>query len=154
MTRHRKSSTPSEPRLAAGPPEGARGHLRFGFWALLVFLVLGAGLEALHGFKVQFYLAVDNEARRLLWTLAHAHGTLLSLINIVFGLSLGTLALGAAGRTVASRCLYGASVLIPAGFFFGGVFIHEGDPGLGIVLVPVGFLLLVVAVFLAARAVK
>lgn len=39
-----------------------------------------------------------------------------------------------------------ASVLLPGGFFLGGIFIHGGDPGLGIFLVPLGagFLFLVV----------
>jgi hypothetical protein len=46
-----------------------------------------------------------------------------------------------------------ASLLIPGGFFLGGVVIYAGDPGLGIVLVPVGALLLFTAVFLTARGV-
>jgi len=61
-----------------------RRHLSFGGWSLLVFLVLGIGLEALHGFKVPWYLNDAYSARRLLWTLAHAHGVLLALINVVF----------------------------------------------------------------------
>jgi len=46
--------------------------------------------------------------------------------------------------------LRGATCLMPAGFFLGGLFIYSGDPGLGILLVPAGGLLLVVAVFLTA----
>jgi len=45
----------------------------------------------------------------------------------------------------------GASVLLPRGFFLGGVVTHAGDPGLGILLVPVGALLLLTAIFLTAR---
>ena len=59
-------------------------HLRFGWWALLIFLSLGLVLEGLHGFKVGYYLKVSSETRRLMWTLAHAHGTLLALVNIAF----------------------------------------------------------------------
>ncbi len=66
----------------------ARHHLRFGWWLLLVFASAGLALELLHGFKVRAYLDVSNETRRLMWTLAHAHGTLLGLVHIVFGLSL------------------------------------------------------------------
>jgi hypothetical protein len=43
---------------------------------------------------------------------------------------------------------------MPAGFFLGGVFVYAGDPGLGILLVPVGGILLFAAVFMTARALK
>ena len=71
-------------------PDLVRRHLLFGWWSLLVFLSLGLGLETLHGFKVGWYLDVANEARRLTWTLAHAHGTLLGLIHLGFAWSLDT----------------------------------------------------------------
>jgi hypothetical protein len=128
-------------------------HLRVGWWALLFFLCMGIALEALHGFKAGFYLDVGNETRRLLWTLAHAHGTLLAVLNLVFAASLPALpALRGPALRAASRCLIGALILLPAGFFAGGAVIHEGDPGLGVLLVPPGALLLVIAVFLTARA--
>ena len=63
-------------------------HLAFGWWSLFVFGALGLILETLHGFKVPAYLDVSNESRRLMWTLAHAHGTLLGLIHIAFALTL------------------------------------------------------------------
>lgn len=135
-----------------GAATSARRHLRFGWWSLLFFLALGIVLEAFNGFKVQWYLAVANQTRRDLWTLSHAHGTLLSLINIVFGLTLRSgVGWSSASRMMASRCLLGATVLLPAGFFLGGVVIYAGDPGLFIVLVPVGALLLLAAVLLIAR---
>jgi len=56
--------------------------IRFGLWALLAYLTLGLALEALHGFKVAWYL--EFETRRLLWTLAHAHGVLVSVLTIGF----------------------------------------------------------------------
>jgi len=43
---------------------------------------------------------------------------------------------------------------MPAGFFLGGVRVYAGDPGVGIVLVPVGGLLLLAAVLLTALSVK
>ncbi len=46
-------------------------HLRRGWLLLGLFVAVGAGLEAMHGFKVDWYLAVGNETRRLLWRLAH-----------------------------------------------------------------------------------
>lgn len=130
----------------------ARRHLRFGWWSLLVFLTLGIALETMHGLKVGWYLDVTNETRRLMWTLAHTHGTLLGLVHLAFSLT----ACGgpaAAWRRWASACLIGASVLLPGGFFLGGIFIYGGDPGLGVLLVPVGGLLLWLAVFRIARGV-
>ena len=130
-----------------------RRHLSFGWWSLLVFLMLGIGLEALHGFKVPWYLNDAYSARRLLWTLAHAHGVLLALINVVFAIGLRTFA-PESPPTLVSRCLLGASVLVPAGFALGGIDVRGGDPGLGIILLPIGAALLVVAVFLIARATR
>jgi hypothetical protein len=72
---------------AAPPPAGlARRHLRFGWWSLFAFAALGLTLEVLHGFKVSAYLDVSNETRRLMWRLAHAHGVLLAVVNVVYGL--------------------------------------------------------------------
>ena len=50
------------------------------------------------------------------------------------------------------RELLGALVLLPLGFFLGGVFIYGGDPGIGVILVPPGALLLFISVLLIARA--
>ncbi len=132
-----------------------RRHLRFGWMSLLVFLTLGLALEAMHGFKVQAYLNVMNETRRLMWTLAHAHGTLLGLAHIAFAFTVHcTPAWPARRRTIASGALIGAGVLMPGGFFLGGIWVYAGDPGLGIVLVPVGGVLLFVAVLLAALSLQ
>jgi hypothetical protein len=129
----------------------AKRHLRFGWWTLLIFLTLGLGLEALHGFKVGMYLKSSNETRRLMWTLAHAHGTLLGLVNLAFAFTIRLLPEWAAKeRGLASLCFRGATFLLPAGFFLGGTFIHGGDPGLGVLLVPAGGLLLLAGVYLAA----
>ncbi len=129
----------------------AQRNLRFGWWALLAFLSLGFFLEALHGFKVGWYVSVSTEVRREMWTLAHAHGTLLALINIVFGVSVPRSKVNITSLQTASRLLVTAGILLPAGFFLGGVVIYSGDPGLGILLVPLGATALVVAVFIAAR---
>ena len=130
-------------------------HLRFGWFSLLFFLTLGLVLEALHGFKVQAYLSVMNETRRLMWTLAHAHGTVLGVVNLGFAFSVGCTPLWSDRlRTIASYAFIAASVLMPGGFFLGGVWVYAGDPGLGILLVPVGGLLLFAAVLLTALGVK
>ena len=131
-------------------PEGAtlvRRHLREGWLAVLVFLTLGIALEAMHGFKIDMYLNVANETRRLMWTLAHAHGVLLGVLHLGFAFTLSELELESARWTrIVSPCLTGATVLLPGGFFLGGVMVYDGDPGVGILLVPVGALLLLAAV--------
>ena len=124
-----------------------RRHLRFGWWSVLVFLTLGTALEVMHGFKVDWYLNVANETRRLMWTLAHAHGVLLGLVHLGFAASLRALE-GVAGGwcRYASAALVGATLFLPGGFLLGGIWIYGGDPGRGVLLVPVGATLLFVGV--------
>lgn len=158
MKRHGAASRPagegSEPTEGGKIQLLSRRHLRFGWWSLLSFLSLGLVLEALHGFKVEFYLSVANETRRLMWTLAHAHGTLLSVVNIAFGLTVSVRQTPFPKGTLVSRMLMAASILLPGGFFLGGLVIYAGDPGLGVLLVPVAGAMLLVAVFLIARGVS
>jgi len=125
-----------------------RKHLLVGWGALLLFVTLGVVLESLHGFKVAWYHNVGMETRRLTWRLAHAHGTFLAIVNLAFALTLYVLGESAQGawRRIASGCLLGATIALPAGFFLGGVVIYGGDPGFGIFLSPFGALLLVIAV--------
>ena len=78
-----------------------RLHLRFGWWALCGFVLLGIVLEGLHGLKLGFYLDLSNATRRHMWTLAHAHGTLLGLINIAYALTLRTRDLEASEKVTA-----------------------------------------------------
>ena len=121
--------------------KNAHRNLRFGWWSLLVFLSLGGALETLHGFKIGWYVDVGYETRRLMFTLAHAHGTLLALINIAAGLTARKVDRFELRPSV-SFALIWAAILLPAGFFLGGIVIYDGDPGLGVWLVPVGAILL------------
>jgi len=143
----KKRDRSAKPR--AGDPLALK-HFRFGWWMLVVFLCLGLLLDALNGFKVGAYLDVSNETRRLMWTLAHVHGALIGIVHIAFAATRG--AFPGALPSLASSCLIAASLLIPAGFFLGGWLHHDGDPGLGILLVPPGALLLISTAFLVARA--
>ena len=129
-------------------------NVRFGWWALLVFLLGGFVLELLHGFKVSWYLAVAAEPRRLMWQLAHAHGTLVALVNVAFGLTMRAMPHADAWVSRASPCLLSAAILLPGGFFLGGFGIRGGDPGLGVFLVPVGALVLAAGVAFAALALR
>lgn len=125
-------------------------NLRFGWWALLAYLTLGLGLEILHGLKVSWYLDVGYETRRLMFTLAHAHGTLLALVNVAAALTVRAIA-GLTLVPFAAHALIAATLLLPGGFLLGGLVTYGGDPGLGIVLVPVGALLLIAGVARLAR---
>ena len=116
-------------------------NLCFGWWSLLVFLSLGGVLEMLHGFKIGWYVDVGNETRRLMFTLAHAHGTVLALVNIAAGLSV-CLVERFMLRPSVSFALIWAAILLPGGFFLGGIVTYDGDPGLGVWLVPIGAALL------------
>jgi len=131
-----------------------RRHLRFGWWSLLVFLTLGITLESMHGFKLGWYLDVSNETRRLMLRLAHAHGVLLGLLNLVFAATLRAAPeLVGRVRRIASPCLLGSGLLLPSGFLLGGLVVYGGDPGPGILLVPVGAGLLFVGVLVIAWAI-
>jgi hypothetical protein len=131
----------------------SRRHLRFGWYALGCFSVLGIALELLHAYKQGFYLDVGNETRRLMWRLAHAHGTLLALVNVAFGCSVPHLAPGSS-RQRASACLIVAAVLMPLGFMLGGTFATAADPSPLVALVPMGAVLLIAGAGSAARSLR
>ena len=141
---------PSAADSNATPEE--RRHFRLGWWSLLVFVCLGIVLEGMLAFRVGWYMDVgDNETHRLMLRLGHAHGTLLSVLNIVFAGSLARLSLPAGARVLASRCLAAATLLVPGGFLLGGLVTHGADPGLGIILLPAGAVLLLFGIFQVAR---
>lgn len=123
----------------------AHRHLVFGWTLAATFVVLGLVLELLHGFKIQWYLAMANETRRLLWTIAHAHGVLLGVVNIVYALCLRNFAVRGARLELVSLLLIAGSLCLPGGFLLGGIVVHGGDPNLFIALSPIGGLLLVIA---------
>ena len=124
-------------------------HLCIGWMGLLVFLSLGIVLEVLHGLKLGLYLDVDRSARRLMWTLAHAHGSLFSLIHLGLAATVSfarKYEIPASTFRFAARCCTGSLIVMPLGFFLGGLWTYGGDPGPGVFLVPVGALLMLVAV--------
>ena len=129
-----------------------RRHLSAGWWGLGLYLLLGVVLEGLHATKAGLYLDVGNETRRLLFRLAHAHGTLLALVNIVYGLTIRVVP--SAASALASGSLLVVLLLMPAGFFLGGIWAQGGDPGLGAVLIPAGALALVLGVTVVATSVS
>src|SRR6476646_9354538 len=124
---------------AAGSDPAIQKTVRMGWLLLAISLPMGVTLEALHGFKVQAYLASDM--RREMWRLAHAHGTLLGILCLVSAALADAHVPQAIRPRVMAMIRWGA-VLMPLGFFLGGVLNSEGDPSLGILLVPPGALAL------------
>lgn len=87
-----------------------------------------------------------------MWRLAHAHGTLLAVINLVFSAGVCTSSSGdPRWRRQASRLLIWASILLPGGFFLGGFAVHGSDPWIGVLLVPIGALFLLAGIVITAR---
>jgi hypothetical protein len=130
-----------------------RRHMRFGWTQMLLFLLLGIVLEAMHGFKVGWYLNVGEETRRLLLTLAHAHGVLLGLVNLAFAATLQALPnLDPRTCRLCSPLLLTACIMLPMGFLLGGLVTYGGDPGLGVFLVAPGAAVLTLAIALITWA--
>lgn len=135
--------------LEPGGPR-VRWHLTAGWLGLLIFLGLGLVLEALHALKSPTYLDVGQTTRRFLWTLAHAHGTLFSLMQIAMGLSGRAFPqIWRQGEGWVGWGMLGGQVLMPAGFLLGGTWTVGEDPGWGVFLAPVGAVSLLVGVAVA-----
>jgi hypothetical protein len=130
-----------------------RHHMRVGWHGLLIFGALGTMLEVLHAWKNPAYLGAGSEMRRLMWTLAHAHGIGLSLLQIAYA---ATLVVAFQLQTLtlrlqrASRLLDASTLLMPLGFFLGGAVTYDSDPGIGVILVPLGALSFLAAAFFVA----
>ena len=86
--------------------------------------------------------------------MSHAHGNLLGILCLVFG-ALGERTVpDERARGSVSRWLRIGSVAMPAGFFVGGILSSEGDPSLGVLLVPLGGVCLLYALVRAGLAAR
>jgi hypothetical protein len=112
--------------------------IRQGWISLALWIAFGLAIEAFIGFRIPALL--DDSIRRDFFRLAHAHGTLLSVVLLAAGICarLDLIRLSRAG----SFGLRAAALLLPFGFLLGGLWHFKNDPGPGIILVPVGALLL------------
>lgn len=122
----------------------SRAALRFGWSLLALFLLGGLTLEFLHLIKAPWYF--DVRIRRELWTLAHAHGALLAVLNLLFACTAGYCLPEERKRALAGRMLRWGALLVPAGFFLGGIGNRESDPSLFILATPIGALMVLHAV--------
>jgi hypothetical protein len=118
-----------------------RGIVFQSFLGIAVWMSFGLLLEGLLGFKTPTYL--QDEVRRELFRLAHAHGTLLNLLLLGAALACERLEI-AMSKTILVSLRMGV-VLLPCGFLLAGVWHYESDPGVAIWLVPPSALLLIFA---------
>ena len=102
-------------------------------------------------FQLRIDVYLESATRREMWNLAHAHGGMLGILCLVFG-PVADRWLPAKGLPKTSGLLRWSAILMPLGFFVGGIGNTEGDPSLGIVLVPLGGVLLLVSLLRAAVA--
>ena len=117
-----------------------------GWWGLAVWLSLGLLLEGLIGFRTSAYLL--DPIRRDLFRLAHAHGTIFSILLLVTALFLER---GLSSPPAAAiRTLQIGTVMMPLGFLLGGIRHTETDPNLLVLLSPLGGLLIIFAVIAIA----
>jgi hypothetical protein len=132
--------TPSHPTTGAAP------LIRQGWISLALWIAFGILVEGFRAFRSPAVL--DDAVRQDMFRLAHAHGTLLNLVLIAAAICarLDLVRLGSG----ASLGLRVSVILLPAGFLIGGLWHFKDEPGLGILLVPIGaVLLLASAVYLS-----
>ena len=123
-------------------------HLRASLWSLAGFLVMGLGLEAMIGLRVE--ALVDDSLRREFFRLGHAHGGLLALVNVVLGWALERLATPRAWASRIRLAAWSGALLVGLGFFGGGLWHGPTDPGPLVLLVPAGALMLVASLVATA----
>lgn len=128
----------------------ARRHFTIGWIMCSIFIAMGLALEVFHGFKIQWYVDLSNQTRRLMWTLSHAHGVLIGLLHFAFAANAWMTPRAMRRSALASVCLTIAGILLPGGFFLGGLVIHQGDPGIGVFLTPAGGASLLAAALITA----
>jgi len=128
------------------PSHSGAGLIRQGWISLAIWIAFGILLEGFRAFRSPPYL--DDGVRREMFRLAHAHGTLLNLV--LLGAAICTHLNLIRLSPMTSLGLRSAVLLLPAGFFFGGLWHFKDEPGLGIILVPIGaVLLLVTAIYIS-----
>ena len=126
------------------------GIARQAWFGLAFWMAFGLLVEGLIGFRSPAYL--QDPVRREVFRLAHAHGTLLSILLLVANLYIRK---GLAGPPSLGVLLLRIGVIaMPVGFLLGGIWHYESDPGIEIFLAPIGGILVVfgvVALALSSR---
>lgn len=134
--------------LLRSHPVSASLHLRLSLLLVAAFLGLGIIVESLLGTRAAALW--DDPLRREFVRLGHAHGGLLALLNVALGWAIINLRTpeGWASRVRLASWL--GALCVGLGFLGGGVWHGSTDPGLLILLVPTGALLLLSALIAVA----
>jgi hypothetical protein len=123
-------------------------HLRLSLALAALFLAMGLWLEAMIGLRMAGW--VDDPLRREFLRLGHAHGGLLALLNLGLGLALERLGTPAAWAGTIRAAAWTGALLVGAGFVAGGLLHGPTDPGLPVLVVPAGALMLLGSLVAAA----
>jgi hypothetical protein len=119
---------------------------RQGWFGIAVWMTLGLILEGLIGWRNPAYL--ESAWKRELCRLAHAHGTLFSLILVAVSVASKSETIKPSVSAVYALRI--GSILMPAAFLAATWGSTETDPGWAIWLAPVGGLLMIYGVAAAA----
>ena len=119
---------------------GAHGHLRAALGLAAAFLAMGLWLEAMIGLRAAGW--VDDPLRREFLRLGHAHGGVLSLLNVALAWAMVRLRTPDAwARRIRPAALLGAA-LVGLGFVGGALWHGPTDPGPLVLVVPAGAMML------------
>ena len=140
----------AEKRSPTEAPRPLERLMLQGWVSIAGWMSFGLLLEGLLGYKIPAFL--EDAQRRELFRLAHTHGTLLALVLIAAALC-GRL-FDIRPPSVALAALRLGAVLMPLGFLLGGIWHPEGDPGVGIWLVPPGALMVIFGAIATAMAIR
>jgi hypothetical protein len=137
-----------EKKSATAFPQILERLLLQGWVSIAIWMSFGLLLEGLLGYKIPAFL--EDGQRRELFRLAHTHGALLSIVLIAAALCMRLFEIHPPPIAIAALRL--GAVLMPLGFLLGGIWHPEGDPGVGIWLVPPGALMVIFAAIATALA--
>lgn len=123
-------------------------HLRLSLAMLAAFLAAGLALEATLGLRAEGFMA--DPLRREFLRLGHAHGAILSLVNVALAWAMHRLATPDPwAPRIRIAALVGACG-VGLGFCGGGLWHGPTDPGPLVLLAPAGALLLLPALLAVA----
>lgn len=116
-----------------------------GLIGIAVWMSFGLLLEGLIAFRIPDYLS--DAITREMFRLAHAHGTLLSLVMVAVGLAWKAefIVLG----SVANWMLRIGSVAMPVGFMLGGIGNSANDPSPLVFIAPAGGVMVIFGIVAA-----
>jgi len=114
---------------------------QFCFAWICLWIFFGLLLDSFMGMKQLFYLS--DPVRREMWRLAHTHGTLMTLVFLAYVHFRGI------AKKLHENMMFIGALLMPVGFFLGGILTTEIDPFVGVFLVPIGGLLFVLGMLLS-----